>query len=46
VKLKSQYPMSYAACFAAALAIQESGILLSSDPEFAVLSDALAIMKV
>ncbi len=46
VKLKAHYPMSYADCFAAALAMQKSGILLSSDPEFHVLSDALTILKV
>jgi uncharacterized protein len=41
VKLKASYPMSYADCFAAALAIKEQAILLSSDPEFEVLGDAL-----
>lgn len=46
VKLKAQYPMSYADCFAAALAMQETGILLSSDPEFNVLGDALTILKI
>ena len=46
VKLKAQYPMSYADCFAAALAIQKAAILLSSDPEFNVLSAALTILKV
>jgi uncharacterized protein len=37
VKLKATYPMSYADCFAAALAIKEQAILLTSDPEFEVL---------
>lgn len=35
VELKSQYAMSYADCFAAAVAIRESATLLTSDPEFA-----------
>jgi predicted nucleic acid-binding protein len=46
VKLKAGYPMSYADCFAAALALRENAILLSSDPEFDVLGDALSRMKV
>jgi ribonuclease VapC len=46
VKLKAQYPMSYANCFAAALAIQEQAILLTSDPEFNVLGDVLGILKI
>ena len=37
VKLKATYPMSYADCFAAALAIKEQAVLLASDPEFEVL---------
>jgi ribonuclease VapC len=41
VKLKAEYPMSYADCFAAALAIKEQAILLSSDPEFEVLGTVL-----
>jgi ribonuclease VapC len=46
VKLKARYPMSYADCFAAALAMQQQAVLLSSDPEFNVLGDALMTMKV
>lgn len=46
VKLKAHYPMSYADCFAAALAIQRKAVLLSSDPEFNVLGDAVTTMKI
>jgi len=46
VKLKAQYPMSYADCFAAALAMQENAILLTSDPEFEVLGDSLMRLKI
>ncbi|WP_019864548.1 type II toxin-antitoxin system VapC family toxin [Methylovulum miyakonense] len=46
VKLKSQYAMSYADCFAAALVRREQAVLLSSDPEFGVLGDALTVLKV
>ena len=34
VELKSRYAMSYADCFAAALALEEEATLLTSDPEF------------
>lgn len=34
VELKSQFAMSYADCFAAAAAILDHAILLTSDPEF------------
>jgi uncharacterized protein len=45
VKLKATYPMSYADCFAAALAIKEQAILLTSDPEFEVLgADVIRMM--
>jgi tRNA(fMet)-specific endonuclease VapC len=46
VKLKAQYPMSYADCFAAALALQHQATLLTSDPEFNVLGDMLNILKI
>ena len=46
VKLKSEYPMSYADCFAAALAIKEQAILLTSDPEFEVLGTSLTRIAV
>jgi ribonuclease VapC len=46
VKLKAHYPMSYADCFAAALAIQEQAVLLTSDPEFNVLGNTLNIVKI
>ena len=46
VKLKAHYPMSYAGCFAAALAIQQKAVLLTSDLEFNVLGNAVATMKI
>ena len=46
VKLKARFPMSYADCFAAALAIAEQAVLLTSDPEFDVLGDAVARRRV
>jgi len=46
VKLKSRFAMSYADCFAAALTQREQAVLLSSDPEFSVLGDALNVLKV
>jgi ribonuclease VapC len=46
VKLKSHFAMSYADCFAAALAQREQAVLLSSDPEFGVLGDELSVIKV
>ena len=46
VKLKAHYPMSYADCFAAALAIQQKAVLLTSDPEFNVLGNVVSTMKV
>lgn len=46
VKLKASYPMSYADCFAAALAIKEQAVLLTSDPEFEVLGTAVIRMVV
>ena len=38
VELKSRYAMSYADCFAAAAAIEQQATLLTSDPEFKVVS--------
>ena len=46
VRLKAHYPMSYADCFAAALAIQEQAVLLTSDPEFNVLGDTVTTIKI
>ena len=46
VKLKVHYPMSYADCFAAALAMQHKAVLLTSDPEFNVLGNAVTTMKI
>lgn len=46
VKLKAVYPVSYADCFAAALAIREHAVLLTSDPEFEVLGNAVPRMVV
>ena len=45
VKLKAHYPMSYADCFVAALAIRQEAVLLTSDPEFNVLGNAVKTMK-
>ncbi|NOU44950.1 MAG: hypothetical protein HOO87_15605 [Methyloglobulus sp.] len=44
--LKLTYPMSYADCFAAALANKEQAVLLTSDPEFEVLGDSVIRMVV
>ena len=46
VKLKAAYSMSYADCFAAALALREQAMLLTSDPEFEVLGTALSREKI
>ncbi|CAI8960908.1 type II toxin-antitoxin system VapC family toxin [Methylocaldum szegediense] len=46
VKLKATYPISYADCFAAALALREKAVLLSSDPEFEIRGDAASRIKV
>lgn len=46
VKLKAGYAMSYADCFAAALALREGGTLLTSDPEFDVLGGRLPRVRV
>ena len=46
VELKAQYPMSYADCFAAALAIAAHATLLTSDPEFEVLGDLVKLKHV
>ena len=46
VKLKAHHPMSYADCFAAALAMQQNAVLLTSDPEFNVLGDTVTTMKI
>jgi predicted nucleic acid-binding protein len=46
VELKAGHAMSYADCFAAALALRESGILLTSDPEFEALSDKIRRIQV
>ncbi|MCF7967294.1 MAG: type II toxin-antitoxin system VapC family toxin [Methylobacter tundripaludum] len=46
VKLKAHYPMSYADCFAAALAMKEKAVLLTSDPEFNALGNTVTTMKI
>ena len=46
VKLKAHYPMSYADCFAAALAMKEQAVLQTSDHEFNVLGDTVTTMKI
>jgi len=43
VEIKSQFAMSYAGSFAAALAIEQQAILLTSDPEFKVVADKLSL---
>jgi predicted nucleic acid-binding protein len=46
VRLKACHAMSYADCFAAALALRENATLLTSDPEFEVLGDRVRRAKV
>lgn len=46
VKLKATFPMSYADCFVAALAITLRGVVLTSDPEFEVLGDAVPRIRI
>ena len=46
VELKSKFAMSYADCFAAAAAIFENATLLTSDPEFKVVSHLVKIEQV
>ena len=46
VELKARYPMSYADCFAAALAIAAHATLLTSDPEFKVLGELVKLKHV
>jgi predicted nucleic acid-binding protein len=46
VEIKSQYAMSYADCFAAALTMQSNATLLTSDPEFQVLEKQLKQMTI
>ncbi|WP_367026782.1 type II toxin-antitoxin system VapC family toxin [Methylococcus sp. ANG] len=41
VQLKANYPMSYADCFATALAMGREATLLTADPEFACLAERL-----
>ena len=43
-KLKAFKKMSYADCFAAALAIMYSGELITGDPEFKAVEDQIKIM--
>lgn len=46
LRLKAEFAMSYADCFAAALAIREQAVLLSSDPEFDVLGERIKLMRI
>ena len=46
VKLKAEHAVSYADCFAAALAMQEGATLLMSDPDLEALGDKVARIKV
>lgn len=41
VRLKAEYPISYADAFAAALAMTRGATLLTTDPEFGALGDRL-----
>jgi predicted nucleic acid-binding protein len=41
--LKARYPIAYADAFAAALAQEQSAILVTGDPEFRALAERLAI---
>jgi len=42
-KLKVKYPISYADCFAAALALSLNALFVTGDPEFKKLSHELSI---
>ena len=42
-KLKGKYPLAYADCFAASLAMKLKATLVTGDPEFAKLQDILTI---
>lgn len=42
-KLKSKYRISYADAFAAALAMQESAVLVTGDPELRTLSETVPV---
>jgi predicted nucleic acid-binding protein len=42
-KLKGKYPLAYADCFAAALAMKLKATLVTGDPEFRKLQDLLSI---
>ncbi len=46
VELKAHYAMSYADCFAAAAAIHEQAILLTSDPEFETVRHLITVEQV
>ena len=42
-EFKAQYPLSYAGCFALACAVNQSATLVTSDPEFRVVSHLIDI---
>lgn len=46
VKLKATFPMSYADCFTAALAMTLKAVVLTSDPELEVLGDAVPRIRI
>lgn len=46
VKLKAEFPISYADAFAAAVAIRENATLLTSDPEFEVLGERVPRIRI
>jgi len=45
VALKSQHAMSYADCFAAALAMERGATLLTSDPEFGTVASLVEVER-
>jgi len=43
-RIKAEYPLSYADCFAVATAIREKAAILTGDPEFKKVEDLVDIM--
>lgn len=41
--IKANYPLSYADAFAAAIALQEHGIILTGDPEFQIVENLVSV---
>lgn len=42
-RLKGEYPLSYADCFAAAAAVSEGAVLMTGDPEFKTIENLVNI---